>query len=120
MYYYGKQNKYKNIKTNQNGIKFDSKKEARIYAEYEMLEKCGEITDLQRQVKYELIPAQYMIVDGKNKCIERACVYWADIVFKDGKETIVIDVKSPATRTDSYIIKRKLMLYKYGIQIKEI
>jgi hypothetical protein len=122
MYYYEKQNKYGNVKTERNGIIFDSKKESTVFSDFEWKERLGVISNLQRQVKYELIPAQYKIIDGKKKCIEKSCAYVADIVYKDNEtnETFVIDVKSPATRTDSYIIKRKLMLQKYGIQIKEL
>ena len=122
--------KYRNTKTEYEGIFFDSKKEARRYAELKMLLKAGEISDLQLQKVFELIPAQYesyprygkngkRLKDGK-RCIEKSCVYKADFVYmKDGVQ-VVEDTKSPATRTKDYIIKRKLMLYKYGIKIVEI
>lgn len=108
---------------------FDSKKEAKEYDRLALLERAGEITDLQLQVKFELIPAQYEETerygkDGKRlkdgrKCVEKACSYIADFVFvdKDGK-TVVEDTKG--MRTKEYIIKRKLMRHKFGIAIKEI
>ncbi|MBQ2175640.1 MAG: DUF1064 domain-containing protein, partial [Alphaproteobacteria bacterium] len=49
--------KYNNKKIIVDGIKFDSKKEALRYKELKMLEKAGIISNLQRQVKYTLIPA---------------------------------------------------------------
>lgn len=123
--------KYGNIKTEYDGIFFDSKTEARRYAELKILQKNGEITGLELQRVFELIPAQYesyerygkngkRLKDGK-KCIEKSCVYKADFVYvnSDG-EMVVEDTKSPVTRTKDYIIKRKLMLYKYGIKIVEI
>lgn len=94
-----------------------------------MLEKAGQITDLQEQVPFELIPAQYVTIERtgrkgqplkpKKKCLERACTYIADFVYttKEG-EKVVEDTKG--VRTPDYIIKRKLMLEKYGIKIKEI
>lgn len=111
-------NKYHNTKWEMDGEKYDSQKEARRGAELKLLERAGEISGLRRQVKYELIPAQY--IDGK--CVERKCEYLADFVYKDNKtgEEVVEDVKSPATRTQVYKVKKKLMLYMHGIQIKEI
>ena len=100
------------------GEKFDSRDEYIRYGELRMLERAGLIADLQRQVRYELIPAQY--IDGK--CVERSCSYVADFVYselKDGKWDVVVeDVKGYAT--DEYIIKRKLMLYLKGIRIREV
>ncbi len=50
--------KYKNQKCTVNDIEFDSKKEARRYGELLLMERAGTITDLQRQVTFELIPKQ--------------------------------------------------------------
>lgn len=110
--------KYKNKKTEIFGIKFDSKKEAERYIHLKAKEKNGEITGLKRQVRYELIPSQRI----NGKVVERKCDYVADFVYFDElkKETVVEDVKSKATRTSTYIIKRKLMLQRYGIRIKEV
>ena len=74
-------NKYGSKKIEVDGIVFDSKKEAKRYSELLLLEKAGEISDLQRQVKYVLIPAQYAEVNGKRKCIERECVYISDFTY---------------------------------------
>lgn len=120
-----KSNKYCSKKVEVDGITFDSKKEAERYQELLLLEKAGAIQDLQRQVKFVLIPAQYdadyELKNGKvkrGKCIERECSYYADFVYKEGYETVVEDTKG--MRTTDYIIKRKLMLYIHGIRIKEI
>ena len=104
--------KYHNIKTTtSDGIEHDSRKEARRWCELKLLERAGKITDLQRQVKYELIPKQ----DG-----ERACHYVADFVYIDCEtgEKVVEDTKGKKTK--DYIIKRKLMLFIHGIRIREI
>lgn len=108
--------KYHAQKTVVDGVTYDSKKESRRAQELEYLEKIGKIKNLQRQVKFELIPSQRKS-DGK---IERGIAYIADFVYEDrtGK-TIVEDVKTPATKTKEYLIKRKLMLYFHGIEIKE-
>ena len=104
--------KYYNRKTRTpDGIVFDSKKEAMRWNQLKLMEKAGIITDLQRQVKYELIPKQ----DG-----ERACCYKADFVYHNAKtgELVVEDTKG--YRTEAYKIKRKLMLFRFGIKITEV
>ena len=70
---------------------------------------------MQRQVRYELIPVQR---DEDGNVLERACYYVADFVYAgaDGY-TVVEDVKG--IRTKAYLMKRKLMLYRYGISIQE-
>lgn len=122
--------KYHNKKIKVDGIIFDSKKEAVRYKELKILEKAGIIHDVQRQVKYILIPAQYeptssVYVKGNNKgkpkkgkLIERECAYYADFVYSTkGGELVVEDTKG--VKTPEYIIKRKLMLYVHNIKIKE-
>ena len=107
------------------GIVFDSKKEAKRYSELLLLEKAGAIQDLQRQVKFVLIPAQREpdIIGKKGgrkpgKLIERECAYFADFVYTENGQTIVEDTKG--IRTTEYIIKRKLMLHVHGIRITEL
>lgn len=126
--------KYNNRKIIVDGIKFDSKKEAKRYKELKMLEKAGIISNLQRQVKYTLIPAQYERTDevytkGKDKgkpkkgrLIERECAYYADFVYMQDGNTIVEDVKGyrDGQAYNLFVIKRKLMLYVHGIIIKEL
>lgn len=104
-------NKYgaKKITDPATGFVFDSKAEFIRWCELRILGRAGQISDLQRQVKYELIPKQ----KG-----ERACTYVADFVYIDSDgNTVVEDTKG--VRTDAYRIKRKLMLWVHGIKIKE-
>ena len=108
--------KFQNRKTTVDGITFDSAKEANRYAELRLLQRAGKIFELQRQVPFVLIPKQ----ERNGKVVERAVVYKADFVYREGDEEIVEDVKSPATRTKEYIIKRKLLLWQYGIRIREV
>jgi hypothetical protein len=107
------ESKYHNKVVHINGMKFDSRKEARRYAELLWLEKAGEIRDLQRQVKFELIPKQ-----GS----ERACYYKADFVYyeldKEGRWQFIVE-DSKGARTDVYKIKRKLMMWRHNIKIRE-
>lgn len=122
-----KANKYGNKKTGG----YDSKAEEKRGKELEMLEAAGEITELHRQVRFDIIPSQYeapggVYLRGKNKgtpkrgkLIERGISYYADFVYIDKNgDTIVEDVKG--VQTPEYIIKRKLMLYFFGIRVREI
>ena len=122
-----KGNKYGNRKIAFDGQTFDSKKEMRHYTELLLLEKAGKIKDLQRQVKFQLIPAQREpdIIGPKGghkpgKLIEREVSYVADFVYTDLQtgQTVVVDTKG--FRTKEYTIKRKMMLYFHGIRIKEV
>ena len=120
--------KYRNQKVQVDGITFDSRREARRYSELKLLERAGQITDLELQKVYELIPAQYenyarygkkgqRIKDGR-RCLEKSCTYIADFVYKENGQTIVEDTKG--MKTEVYNIKRKMMLYFYNIRIREI
>lgn len=106
--------KYKSKKTVVNGIVFDSRREAKRYSELLLLERAGVIKNLELQKSFELIPSQKI----NGKVVERPCKYIADFVYEENGKIVVEDTKG--MRTDKYIIKRKLMLYKYGIQIKEV
>ena len=123
-----------NKKTIRDGIEFDSIKEADRYSELKLLLRAGVISDLQLQKEYELIPAQYetferygkkgqRIKDG-TRCIEKSCVYKADFVYMRDGQQIVEDTKGyrdPASASYAkFVIKRKLMLWRYGIRIVEI
>jgi len=110
-------NKYRAIATVVGGHRFDSKKEAGRYQELKVLEKRGIIKNLELQRSFELIPTQK---DSNGKTVEQKCTYKADFCYTQDGEFIVEDVKSPATRTSTYVLKRKLMLWVHGIRIREI
>lgn len=109
-------NKFGNKKTVVDGITFDSQKEAARWQELKLMQRAGLICELQRQVPFVLIPKQ----ERNGKVIERPVVYKADFVYRENGEDVVEDVKSRATKTKEYIIKRKLLLWQYGIKIKEV
>ena len=101
--------KYGNVKTvTSDGIKHDSIKEANRWCELKLLERAGVIKDLDRQVKFLLIPKQ----EG-----ERPVYYIADFVYTENGKKVVEDVKG--VRTKEYKLKKKMMLYFHGIKLKE-
>ena len=104
------------------GIMFDSKKERDRWEELRILAATGQISNLQRQVKYELIPNQRG-ADGK--IAERAVSYIADFVYTDSAgNQIVEDVKGYRNPQSAgyakFVIKRKMFRWFYGIAIKEV
>ncbi len=113
-----KPKKYRNRKCEWRGIRFDSVKERDRFIFLDSERAAGRITNLLRQVKFQLVPAQW--IDGKQ--VEKEVSYIADFVYCDpyGK-TVVEDVKGGnATKTREYVIKRKLMLERYGVRIQEV
>lgn len=108
--------KYNSKKTIVDGQVFDSRKEAKRYQELLLLEEVGAIKNLSRQVKYVLIPSQRDEETGK--VVERECSYRADFKYTEDGKTVVEDVKG--FKTKEYIVKRKMMLWKYGIRIREV
>ena len=108
--------KYQNKKVIYDDIQFDSIKEKNRYIQLKMLEKAGEIKDLQLQKTFTLQPSF-----KKNGTTYRAITYKADFVYLDLRtnKNIVEDVKG--IRTEVYKIKKKLFEKQYpDLEIKEI
>lgn len=95
------------------GDTFDSKKEYRRFLELDLMSRAGKISNLRRQVKFVLIPAQR----ENGKLVERECAYYADFTYNQDGHYVVEDTKG--FRTEVYRIKRKLMLYVHGIRVLE-
>jgi hypothetical protein len=120
-------NKYHAMKTVLGNLKFDSTKEARRYQELMLLLHAGKIRRLKVQPEYTL---QEAYTDPETGERIRAMRYRADFSYE--RETapdangitywlpIVEDVKSPATKTQLYRNKAKLLREKCGITIREV
>jgi hypothetical protein len=104
-----KKSKYRNVKTEVDGIKFDSQAEARRFTELRHRLDAGEIQHLTLQHKYPIS------VNGM-----KICTYIADFLYLDVKrgEHVVEDVKG--VLTPMYRMKKKLMKAVHGIDIVEV
>jgi ribosomal protein S8 len=104
-----KRSKYGNKKTEIDGFKFDSKKEANRYRELKILLNSGFIADLKLQVKHDII-----INGGK------ACSYISDFEYYDNEKcmSVIEDVKG--MKTGVYRLKKRLMKLANGIEITEV
>jgi len=109
-----KKSKYRNQKVTTDEGTFDSKHEYAVWCQLKARQAAGEITGLQRQVVFILIPS--VKLDGRNLS---ATKYLADFVYYRGGKQIVEDAKGMASLPD-YKIKRKLMMHVHGIEVVEI
>ena len=109
-----KTNKYHNKKIYYDGHWFDSEKEKSYYIKFKLMQNTGEIHNLTLQVEFELQP----VFKLKNK-MYRSINYLADFTYYDKDNNYhIIDIKG--YKTEVYKIKKKLMAYKYDIEIEEI
>lgn len=124
-----KKSKYNNKKVVYQGISFDSKKEMERYMYLLDAQMNGVITDLQTQVKFELIPAvreeyiEHLKTKDKVKTrtLQLAITYTCDFSYKKDGELVIEDVKaSPKMLPKEYILKKKLLFAIHRISIKEI
>lgn len=101
-----KPNKYSAIKTEVDGLIFDSRREATRYQDLRYMQAAGEISDLRLKVKYELV------VNG-----QKIGSYTSDFEYEEEGKHIVEDCKG--FRHRDYIWRKKLMLALFGIVIRE-
>lgn len=98
--------KYRNKKTQIDMYVFDSIAESKRYKELKLLERAGEIKELQLQPRFLLQPSF-----RKNNKTYRKIEYIADFQYLEGNKTIIEDVKGK--ETDVFKLKHKLFEYKY-------
>lgn len=106
-----KESRFKAIPTEANdGQKFKSMLESRYYNRCRSLMNVGEVTLIEREVRYEIIVNGVFI-----------CAYMMDfrITYADGHIEYV-DCKSAPTVTNLYRVKKQLMLACFGIDIQEV
>ena len=113
-----KPTKYRNIKKTVNGVVFDSTKEANRYIELLALAQAQQIRCLEVQPRFELWAAQLRTTDHFVSCYVGE--YVADFRYVDAVRGVVIeDIKSSATRTPLYRLKKKIAEACHGIVIEE-
>jgi len=112
-----KRAKYASEKVEQGGVRFDSKKEARRWAELERMQAGGQISELRRQVAFVLAPAVLLAGEARTK---PAMKYLADFTYVQGGQLVVEDVKSAPTRKLAiFRAKKHLMATVHNIHIRE-
>lgn len=115
-----KRSKYRNVKTQVDGIVFDSKKEAEHWLVLKAQQSLGDIIGLERQRKFTIYLPD-MTRPGPYEALAQLCDYVSDFSFRDLSDRLhVQDCKSKATRTTVYMLKKRAMMLQYGIEIEEI
>jgi hypothetical protein len=109
--------KYGNRKVICNGGTFDSKRELQRYQELLLLQKAGQICCLERQPSFELVPG--VVLYGRKRPPLKYTADFSYFVTARGLE-VIEDVKSKASRTEAYIIRRHLMRHVHGMEITEV
>lgn len=105
--------KYGAKKTVVDGIKFDSRAEARRFETLKLMQKAGMISDLKRQVVYTLLPGVKYSGDARAKPALR---YVADFTYVEGGQLVVDDTKGVIT--EGFRIKRHLMKHIHNIDLR--
>ena len=96
---------------------FDSEGEYFEYKRLELLQTCGEISGLERQVRYDFF--SFAALTQKPVQI---FYYKADFVFKDKQGNVVVrdykPSKNPAALDPVFLLKRRAMKLVYGIEVQ--
>lgn len=111
--------KYRNVKVEIDGHRFDSRAEADVWLKLQDRAARSEIYGLKCQVPFALKTAVTLAADGRVIVVQVAD-YVADFVYFEGGERHVVDVKRPATQTAVYRLKRKWLELQEGIVIEEV
>jgi hypothetical protein len=99
------------------GIRFDSKAEARRWQELKLMELSGAIRDLERQPVYVLI-APFVSRDGTK---HRGIKYRGDFRYLEVATGQVICEDVKGARTEAYRVKKALLLWRYpDINFREV
>jgi hypothetical protein len=111
-----KQSKYHNKKVLYDDIWFDSMRERDRYIQLKLMEKANMIHDLKLQVPF-ILQDEFELNGEKIKPI----IYKADFTYYDRADNYIVeDVKSEATKTKVYEIKKKMLMSRYEIKISEV
>lgn len=99
--------KYKNKITEVDGIRFDSRKEAAYYEDLLWQQRTGAVKSIELQPEFVLQPG-YEVAGKKIRPI----IYKADFKVTEASDHVYY-VDTKGMRTQVYMIKKKMLLYKY-------
>lgn len=92
------------------GVVFASKKEMKRYAELQLLQRAGEVQDLELQPEFRV-----SIND------QHFCTYTADFAYTEKGQRVIEELKSTGTAKDAaYRLRKKAAELFYGIKVKVI
>lgn len=107
--------KYRNIPTEVDGIKFASKREAVRYSQLKLLERAGEISQLELQPVFKLAVGERPVRFTSG----RQAKYIADFAYWDGEKRVVEDAKGMLT--PEYKLKKAMVEAMFpSVKIEEV
>lgn len=121
--------KYNAVRTTIDGHTFASKAEAKRYGELRLLEKAGEIERLELQPKFPIYavsllsdPDEPPELPFKEVRLTKVGRYTADFKYFDKRkrQEVIEDIKSSATSTQAYRLRKRHVEAQYGVTITEI
>lgn len=98
--------KYGNIRTEVDGIKFASKREAVRYSQLKLLERGEALKGLRLQPRYPLTVNGLLV-----------CTYVGDFEYFDRATGRIVTEDSKGVKTKDFIIKAKLFHALYGREV---
>lgn len=107
--------KYLNQKCTADGVTFDSRRELARWRDLQMLEHAGRIRGLERQATYELAPG--VKFEGAKRA-QPALRIKVDFRYWEGDKMVLEDLKSPASITTAFTIRRHLLKHVHGLDIR--
>lgn len=111
-----RQHKYRAVPTVIDGIRFHSKKEAARYLDLKLLERIGEVKELELQPKFPL----YAPTRNGHGPVEKICDYVADFRYRQGPRGVLVIEDVKGMRTPVYRLKAKWFRAQYGLDITEV
>lgn len=97
------------------GIRFHSQREAARYLDLKLLEKAGEIKELELQPKFPIY-----VCRRKNGELHQVCNYIADFRYREGPRGVLVIEDVKGVRTPTYRLKKKMFEAQYEMQIREV
>jgi hypothetical protein len=100
--------KYNSSPVETDGIKFDSRSEARRHNELLLMLRAGEIDALFTHPRFNLQPD--FVYNGKHYL---GIIYEADFQYMDMKDGKIVVEEVKGFKTKDYMLKRKMFMYQY-------
>ncbi len=108
-----RQHKYKAKACVVDGIRFHSQREAARYLDLRLMEKAGEIRELELQPKFPLY-----VCRRQNGELVQFAVYVADFRYREGRDGVLIVEDVKGVTTQAFAIKRRAFEAQYGLTLR--
>jgi hypothetical protein len=84
--------------------------------ELKLLEKAGEVKELELQPKFPL----HVPVKGRANLFQQVAFYVADFRYRRGPRGVLVIEDVKGVRTQTYRLKKRMFETQYGLEITEV